>query len=138
MTAGGDTDSVRAWLRDWGDCVAAADIDAALPLFATDVVGFGTRADVAVGRDQLAAQQWRHVWPAIEGFAFDVDGALVLVAGDGLQAVIATTWTSSGTRPDGTVGPRPGRATVVLRRHDTQSPWLGVHTHFSLAPAPTP
>ena len=43
-----------------------------------------------------------------------------------------------GTRPasaaDGTRFPRPGRATIVLRRESADGPWLGVHTHFSLVP----
>jgi ketosteroid isomerase-like protein len=130
----GDDRSLRSWLRQWGDAVAGADIDAALPLFTSDVIGYGTRAEVAVGLEQLVAEQWRHVWPAIDGFAFDVDGAVLYVSGDHLQGVIATTWTSRGPRPDGTLGPRPGRATVVLQRRSLDAPWRGVHTHFSLAP----
>lgn len=126
-------ESVRDWLAAWGACVARADTDAARPLFDPGVVGFGTRATAAVGLERLVAEQWSHVWAAISDFAFDVDGALVLVASDGGQAVIATNWTSTGQRADGKNGLRPGRATIVLRR-DPDGPWRGVHTHFSLTP----
>lgn len=126
-----DDASVRAWLRTWGACVAAVDFERARPLFDASVTGFGTFAGAVVGLERLEAEQWRHVWPAISGFAFDVDGAQVVVSDDRCQAVIVTTWTSAR---DGVA--RPGRATVVLRRADVTSPWLGVHTHFSLVPVP--
>ena len=125
--------SVRAWLAAWGACVARADMDAARPLFDPVVVGFGTRASAAIGLEELVGHQWSHVWPSISDFAFDVDGAFVFVSGGGDQAVVATSWTSTGRRADGTTGDRPGRATVVLRR-DAAGGWLGVHTHFSLSP----
>lgn len=127
------TASARRWLAAWGACVASADTDAARPLFDPDVVGFGTRASTALGLERLVADQWSHVWPSISDFAFDVEGALVLVSDDGGQAVVAATWTSTGRRTDGTVGPRPGRATIVVRR-DAAGAWRGVHTHFSLTP----
>jgi hypothetical protein len=126
-----DDTAVRAWLRTWGEFVAAVDFEHARPLFDPSVTGFGTFAGAVVGLERLEAQQWREVWPTITGFAFDVDGAQVLVSDDRCQAVIVATWTSSR---DGVH--RPGRATVVLRRGDVTSPWLGVHTHFSLVPSP--
>lgn len=100
------------------------DFDTASTMFDPAVVGFGTRAEVAVGLDELRTQQWGHVWPAITNFAFDVDGATTQVSDDGSQGVIWATWSSEGRR---------GRATVVLVRR--QDAWLGVHTHFSLRPA---
>jgi ketosteroid isomerase-like protein len=136
MSAVSDT-SVREWLAAWGACVARVDIDEARHLFDDDVVGFGTRAEVAVGLDALVTEQWRHVWPAIADFAFDVDGAHVYLSSDGLLAVIATTWTSTGRGGAAEAGPRPGRATIVCRRESSGGPWRGVHTHFSLTPAGT-
>jgi hypothetical protein len=127
--AAADDASVRAWLRAWGDCVAAVDFERARPLFDATVTGFGTFAGAVVGLDRLEAEQWRQVWPTITGFAFDADGAQVLVSRDRCQAVIVTTWTSSRDGRE-----RPGRATVVVRRDDAASTWLGVHTHFSLVP----
>jgi hypothetical protein len=35
-------------------------------------------------------------------------------------------------RQDGTPYDRPGRATVVLVRANTDAPWLAQHTHLSL------
>lgn len=130
--AASDDGSVRAWLRHWGELVAACDVDAARDLFDDAVLGFGTRADVAVGLERLVADQWQQVWPTIDDFAFDVDGAAVYVAEDGTLAVVASRWTSTRREPDGTAAPRPGRATVVLRRAGTS--WRGLHTHFSLDP----
>jgi hypothetical protein len=126
-----DEASVRAWLQTWGSCVAAVDFERARPLFDSSVTGFGTFAGAVVGLDRLEAEQWRQVWPTITGFAFDVDGAQVLVSGDRCQAVVVATWTSARDGVD-----RPGRATVALHRDDVTSPWLGVHTHFSLVPQP--
>lgn len=130
----GDEASVRAWLSGWGRLVAAVEPDEAAELFDPDVVGFGTRAAIARGRDALVATQWRHVWPNIGGFAFDADGAEVWVSPDRLLAVIAAEWTSHVRDAGRNRSPRPGRATVTLRRTTHDDPWLGVHTHFSLVP----
>jgi ketosteroid isomerase-like protein len=130
----GDDASIRGWLDAWGDLVASSDIDAARALFADDVIGYGTRANEAIGLDRLVSDQWSKVWPAISGFRFDVEGAVVWVSPDRRLAVIAATWTSQGRRPDALVGQRDGRATVVLRRDGVAERWTGVHTHFSLVP----
>lgn len=129
-----DERDVRAWLADWGAEVAARRFDVAARRFRADVVGFGTRATVARGLDALQRDQWRHVWPAIDDFAFDAAGADVWVSADRCQAVVAGAWTSLGRTAEGATFPRGGRATVVLQRHDPAAPWLGVHTHFSLEP----
>ena len=125
--------SVRSWLRDWGAEVAAVDLAAARRRFTSDLSAFGTHADVVIGRDQVEREQWLPTWPAIEDFGFLVDEAQVVLSPDGLMAVVATGWTSTGVAEDGTRFPRPGRATVVLRRAGQRAEWLGVHTHFSLA-----
>lgn len=91
MNEADDDTSLRAWLRRWGACVASVDFDEAVKLFDPSVVGFGTRAEVAVGLEQLVEQQWRHVWPSISGFEFDVDNVHMLVGSDRTQAVIVTT-----------------------------------------------
>lgn len=135
MDAAGSTDvaSVRAWLSRFGDCVGEVDFASARALFAADVVGFGTWAEVLRGLDDLEALQWRKVWPTIDAFAFDVSGADVLVSPDGLLAAVVAGWTSIGTGEDGSTFDRPGRATIVVRRSTPMDPWQGVHTHFSLA-----
>lgn len=131
---GGDAaESVRAWLRGWGHEVAAADIRSGRERFDPAMSAFGTHADVVRGRDSTEAEQWSKIWPAIEDFEFRADDAEIIVSPDGTMAVIATAWTSSGIDEAGTRFDRPGRATIVLRRTDRSAPWLGVHTHFSLA-----
>lgn len=129
-----DEASVRSWLAGWGAEVARVDFDAAEPRFADDVVGFGTKATMARGRSSLRAEQWSHVWPHIDDFRFDAEQGDVWVSPDRLQAVIAAAWHSTGRAADGGSFPRGGRATVVLSRATLDAPWLGLHTHFSLAP----
>ena len=128
-----EAESVRAWLRGWGAEVAAADIAAARRRFADDLSAFGTRADVVIGRDRVEGEQWLPTWPAIEDFAFRVDEAQVMLSPDGLMAVIATGWTSTGIDEHGARFPRPGRATIVVHRAEPPIDWIGVHTHFSLS-----
>ncbi len=125
---------LRSWLAGWGACVASVDVEAARPLFRDDVVGYGTKATVARGIDNLIAEQWSQVWPNIEGFAFDSDGADVWLGPDGLHGVIAAAWSSLGRTAIGNTFTRNGRATVVVERASVDDPWLGVHTHFSLEP----
>ena len=126
-------ESVRKWVAGWGAEVAAADIRSGRERFATDLVAFGTHADVVVGRDAVEAQQWSQIWPRIEGFEFLVDELVVQASPDGLQAVAIVPWTSVGIAPDGTPFDRPGRATIVLVREADDAEWTGTHTHFSLA-----
>ena len=125
--------SVRHWMAEWGDEVATMRIDVARARFADDVVAFGTRADVVHGLDPLVDQQWSAVWPAIEDFAFRLDDLVVLASPDGCQAVAVVGFDSTGVAADGSRFDRPGRATVVLKRAEPAAPWIGVHTHFSLA-----
>ena len=128
-----DNDSVRTWIDGWGAEVASVDLAAARLRFAMDVSAFGTHADVVIGRDNLEAEQWSQIWPAIEDFRFLTDEMQILTSPDRLQAVAVVGWTSIGIDRDGNRFDRPGRATVVLARESIDKPWLGLHTHFSLA-----
>jgi ketosteroid isomerase-like protein len=121
---------LRAWLDAFAACVRAQDFDAARPMIAEEVVSFGTKAAMVEGREDLIARQWRHIWPTIQGFTFDLDTLHWHRADDIAWAVL--TWTSRGFRPDGTPFPRPGRATFAFVRRD--GAWLATHTHFSLFP----
>jgi ketosteroid isomerase-like protein len=121
---------LRAWLETFAACVRAQDFDAARPMIAEEVVSFGTKAAMVQGRENLIAQQWRHIWPTIQGFTFDLDTLHWHRADDTAWAVL--TWTSRGFRPDGTPFPRPGRATFTFIHRDGR--WLAIHTHFSLFP----
>ncbi len=129
----GDVWGVTTWFEQWGECVAAADFAGARALFVQDVVGFGTYRDRVKGLDALEHGQWRSIWPSIRDFAFDLNSLEILFSPDARQAVAMIIWNSTGIRTDGTAYPRPGRATVVLRRDE--GVWRGLHTHFSLSPA---
>ena len=126
--------SIRAWFAEWGGYVAAVDFDSARALFDPSVVGFGTFKDVVHGLDALEAGQWRSIWPAIEGFHFNLDSLEVLPSDDGTLAVALITWDSTGFDAKGRPFPRPGRATVVLTRQPGGE-WKGLHTHLSVYPA---
>jgi ketosteroid isomerase-like protein len=125
--------SVRTWIEAWGTEVANVELGTARRRFDEDVVAFGTYADVVSGLDALHDEQWSRIWPTIRDFRFLTDELVVQASPDGLQAVAIVPWDSTGVAADGSEFRRPGRATVVLRRRSTASPWLGTHTHFSLA-----
>jgi len=125
-----DARPARHWLMSFQECVRAQDFVRARTMFAANVIGFGTRADIAVGLDALERDQWRQVWPRIRDFAFQVD-ALHCFGGDrGL--CIMVPWASLGVGGDGSTFPRAGRATIMLA--PPGSAWVAVHTHFSLEP----
>ena len=126
-----DAASIRAWLAEWNECVAAVDFARARPLFDSGVVGFGTYSDFVTGLDNLEQQQWRKVWPTIRDFRFDLEGLRLFTSPDRLFAYLATNWSSTGIGQDGTTFDRPGRCTVVLARAQPAAPWRGLHTHFS-------
>jgi ketosteroid isomerase-like protein len=121
------------WLSTWEQAINARDFNAAKALFDDDVVGFGTLVEVVRGLDELSDAQWRRTWPQIEDFSFDTDAMSVATFGAGSAAAIAIMWRSYGLREDGSRYFRPGRATIVLKRHE-DSAWRAVHTHFSLVP----
>lgn len=130
-----ELEQLRAWYREWGGYVAAVDFDGARPLFAKDVVSFGTHATFFVsGIDALYEGQWSQVWPKISGFEFLTDELVGAMHGD--MAWAAVPWASTGYHEDGTPFDRPGRATVTFRREGDR--WLGTHTHFSLQPGVPP
>ncbi len=129
-TADGALAGVRDWLVEMQGCVRAVGYARARGLFLPDVVGFGTYGGVLVGLDELAAGQWRHIWPTIADFTFRVGEARM--GADGDLAWVACPWDSLGTRPDGSTFPRPGRMTVILARREGR--WAAAHTHFSLYP----
>lgn len=128
-----DIETIRDWFSRWGRCVAGVDVDGARPLFSAEVVGFGTYKDMVHGIDALADEQWCAIWPTIREFRFDLASLRVLSAADESLTVAMILWDSVGIGEDGRHYPRPGRATVVLRR--AGDGWLGEHTHFSLFPA---
>jgi len=128
-----DERSVCEWIAGWGAEVAAADLRSGRIRFDPDLTAFGTHADVVKGRAEVEAQQWSHVWPAIEDFAFTIDQLVALVSPDRLMAVAIVPWTSTGIDEEGGRFDRPGRATVTPQRVTVDHAWIGTHTHLSLA-----
>lgn len=122
--------ALRRWLEEFAACVRAVDYEGAKPMFAPEVVGFGTYAGMLVGLDNLVAGQWRNIWGVTRGFTFRLDDLHGGVSGD--LAWLAVPWDSQGHRQSGDWFDRPGRATIILTRHDGR--WLALHTHFSRYP----
>lgn len=125
---------LRDWFRTWEGYVRAVDFNSARQLFDPNVASFGTHAEIVFGIDQLVAQQWSTIWPAISDFRFLVDRLHGEITGT--HAWAAVPWTSTGYHQDGAAFDRPGRATVTLHHDGTR--WLGLHTHFSLKPGAPP
>jgi ketosteroid isomerase-like protein len=121
----------REFLLEMQTCVQAVDFERARPLFADDVVAFGTFASVVSGREALEAQQWRNIWPVIQDFRFRLADLRCLGTTEAVCLVVA--WDSLGRRRDGSTFDRPGRATVLLVQRNGR--YVALHSHFSLAPA---
>ena len=126
-----DAAGVRDWFRRLAAHVQDVDFAGARPIFASDLVAFGTFTDFITGRDQAEQVQWRNVWPHIDGFHWRPE-LRVIVSPDRMQAVGIGVFDSIGYRQDGTSYDRPGRATVVFARDSVDAPWLAQHTHMSL------
>jgi len=127
-----DLVAVRRWFQALEGRVRAVDYAAARPLFAADMVAFGTFADFVAGRDAVEREQWRQVWGTIRGFRWCLDDVRAFVSPDRLAAVGLAVWDSDGFHPDGSRFDRRGRATVAFRRAAPGDPWVALHTHMSL------
>ena len=127
-----DLAAIRTWFGDLSTCVQAIDYEAAFPLFAEDMIAFGTFSDFVMERDAAVREQWGNVWPTIRNFRFRLDGVHGIVAGDRLTGVGMGVWDSDGFLADGTRFDRRGRTTVVLGRETVGAPWVATHTHMSL------
>ncbi|MFC7554465.1 hypothetical protein ACFQU7_23050 [Pseudoroseomonas wenyumeiae] len=88
---------VRDWFRELSDHVQAVDFAAARHLFADDFIAFGTYSNFVPGRDNAEANQWRKVWPTIDGFTWRLDDVQALVSPDRLFAVGMAVWIPPAT-----------------------------------------
>ena len=68
-----DKQAIANWFSTWEKLIGRVDYALARDLFDSDVIGFGTHMDTVKGLDHLEQDQWRHVWPTIDGFRFDLD-----------------------------------------------------------------
>jgi ketosteroid isomerase-like protein len=129
---------VRRWFQRLQLCVQSVDYVGARPLFAEDMITFGTYAAFTTGREQTEADQWRNVWGRIDQFRWLLDDLRAIVSSDRLMAVGMAVFQSTGYTEDGQSFDRPGRATVVLVRRAVGEEWIAQHTHISLFPDAPP
>ncbi len=127
-----DLARIAAWFERLAECVRDIDFAGARPLFAEDMIAFGTFSDFIIERDAVEAAQWRNVWPFIAGFRWRPGSIRGIVSPDRLAATGMAVWDSSGFDQDGKEFERPGRATVALARRRIGEDWVAQHTHFSL------
>ena len=130
--ANDDLAAVRSWFDTLARHCRAVDYEGARPIFAEDMIAFGTFTAFMTGRDLAEQKQWRNVWSTIRNFRYDLDQVEAIVSADRLTAVGMAVWQSDGFHPNGDPFDRPGRTTVVLARKATADPFVAVHTHMSL------
>ncbi|WP_119420589.1 YybH family protein [Desertibaculum subflavum] len=127
-----DLDLIRQWFKRLSDHVQAIDYEGARPIFAEDMIAFGTFTDFMFDRESAERQQWRNVWGTIRNFRWRLDEVQAIVSADRLTAVGMGVFDSDGFREDGTKFDRKGRATVSFARTKIGDPWIATHTHMSL------
>lgn len=127
----GDVARIRRWFERLAEHVRAVDFAGARPIFAPNMIAFGTFTDFMVGREKAEAAQWRNVWPHIDDFRWRPD-IRAIVTPDRLTAIGMAIFDSTGYAADGSSYSRPGRATVVFGRPSIGEDWLAIHTHMSL------
>jgi ketosteroid isomerase-like protein len=132
---GDDADLIRHWFQRLQLCIQTVDFVGSRPLFAEDMITFGTFTAFTVGRDATENEQWRHVWGHIDHFRWRLDDLRTIISGDRLTAVAMAVFESTGYTEDGKVFDRPGRATIVLGRKTLGDEWVAQHTHVSLFPS---
>ena len=124
---------MRAWFDALSTHCRAIDYEGARPIFAEDMIAFGTFTDFMHGRDLAEQKQWRNVWGTIRNFRYDLDKVEAIVSADRLTAVGMGVWQSDGFHPNGDRFDRRGRATTVTRPPSKiGDPFVATHTHMSL------
>lgn len=126
-----DEAAVRAWFIELEGHVRDVDFAAARHLFRDDFLAFGTFSDFVEGQANAEQNQWRNVWPTMDGFTWRPD-IRILVSPDRLMAVALAIFDSTGYHEDGSPFPRAGRATVTFVRERIGDPFVSNHTHMSL------
>ncbi|MCB1884324.1 MAG: DUF4440 domain-containing protein [Geminicoccaceae bacterium] len=133
-----DAALIRRWFQRLAEHMQAVDYVGARPLFAEDVVAFGSFARFVNGREALEREQWRNVWGTIDGSRFRLDDMRAIVLADRLTAAGIAVFDSTGYGEDGTPYDRSGRSTVVFGRGAIGGDWVAQHVHFSLFPGVPP
>jgi ketosteroid isomerase-like protein len=129
-----DRRSIREWFDLWGQRVAAVNFTAVRGMFTEDAIAFGSKVQMVTSCAALERDQWRAIWPTIDGYRYDLDTLEVVVSPDRLMAMGASIFRSTGFQKDGATFERIGRATVTLQRKSVGAPWVCNHSHVSLTP----
>ncbi len=127
-----DLAAVRAWFDTLSKHCRAVDYDGARPIFADDMIAFGTVTDCMHGRALAEQKQGRNVGGTLHNVRDELDKIEAIVSADRLTAVGMGVWQSDGFHPNGDPFDRPGRTTVVLGRRTIGEPFVATHTHMSL------
>jgi ketosteroid isomerase-like protein len=127
-----DLARVAAWFQRLSSHVRAVDYVGARPLFADDMIAFGTFENFITGRERVEAAQWRSVWGVTSGFRYRTDDIRAIVSADRLTAIGMGVFDSTGYHADGSPYERPGRTTVAFSRGAIGEDWVADHTHMSL------
>src|SRR6266403_3277984 len=96
-----DLAAIRAWFKTLATHCRAIDYEGARPIFAEDMIAFGTFTDFMIGRDLAEQKQWRNGWCTIRYFRYDLDKVEAIVSADRLMAVGMGVWQSDGYYPNG-------------------------------------
>jgi ketosteroid isomerase-like protein len=123
---------VRRWFQRLQLHVQSVDFVGARPLFADDLITFGSFNPFTIGREANEEEQWRTVWGRIDRFRWQLDDLRTILSCDRLMVVGMVVFDSTGYSEDGVPYERPGRATVVLGRRAIGEDWIGQHMHVSL------
>ena len=127
-----DLAAVRTWFDTLAKHCRAVDYQGARPIFAEDMIAFGTFTDFMIGRETAEQKQWRNVWGTIRNFRYNLDKVEAIVSADRLMAAGMGVWQSDGYYLNGDHFDRPGRTTVTLARLAVGDPFVATHTHMSL------
>src|SRR5918911_5269511 len=95
-----DLERVKAWFRRLSEHVQAVDFAGARPLFAEDMIAFGTFENFITGRDAVEQAQWRNVWPVTSDFRYRMDDIRAIVSPDRLTAIGMGVFDSTGYQQD--------------------------------------
>jgi hypothetical protein len=68
-----DVALIRRWFRTLQVYVQTVDFVGSRPLFADDMITFGTFTAFTIGREATEQEQWRHVWGHIDQFRWRLD-----------------------------------------------------------------
>ncbi len=107
---------IRRWLQRLQLHVQSVDFVGARPLFADDLITFGSFNPFTIGREANEEEQWRTVWGRIDRFRWRLDELRTILSADRLTAVAMAVFGSTGYSEEGIPYDRLGRATIVLGR----------------------